>query len=63
MTYSFQCQCGKMLTVEAESDDAALDQLMSVGADHMAEVHADAPPMSDEEMKNMLRSGMKKADV
>lgn len=60
MTYAFQCQCGKTLTVEAENDDAALDQLMTVGADHMAEVHPDAPAMSDEEMKNMLRSGMKK---
>lgn len=60
MTYAFTCQCGKVLTVDAESDDEALDKLMSVGTDHMAEVHADAPPMSDEDMKNMLRSGMKK---
>lgn len=63
MTYMFQCQCGKTLTVDAENDDEALDKLMSVGADHMAEVHADAPTMSDEEMKNMLRSEMKKADM
>ncbi|TSC73078.1 MAG: hypothetical protein G01um101438_101 [Parcubacteria group bacterium Gr01-1014_38] len=63
MTYSFQCQCGQTLSVDAENDDEALDKLMDVGPDHMAAVHPNAPPMSDEEMKNMLRSGMKKGDM
>lgn len=60
MTYSFQCKCGQTLSVDAENDDEALDKLMGVGADHMAAVHPNDPPMSDEEMKNMLRAGMKK---
>ena len=63
MTYSFQCQCEKTLTVDAANDDEALEKLMDVGPAHMAEAHPDAPPMSDEEMKNMLRSGMKQGGM
>ena len=63
MTYSFQCQCGQTLSVDAQNDDEALGKLMDVGADHMPAVHPNAPPMSDEEMKNMLRSGMKKGGM
>ena len=60
MTYSFQCQCGKTLRVDAQNDDEAVGKLMDVGPAHMAAVHPGAPPMGGEEVKNMLRSGMKK---
>lgn len=50
-----------MMTVDAENDDDALAKFMVSGKEHMAQAHADAPPMSDEEMENMVRTGMKKA--
>lgn len=60
MTYAFQCQCGQTLTVDAENGEDALNELMTVGGEHMKTVHPDAPPMSDDAMRDMLKAGMKK---
>ncbi len=60
--YSFQCECGQVLTVSAENRNEAVDKLFVAGRKHIAEVHPEMA-LSDEELKNMLRSGMKQEAV
>ena len=48
------------MKVDAKNDDEAISKLMVAGKAHMKESHPKMPPMSDEQMKSMLKSGMKK---
>lgn len=59
MMYSFKCPaCGHEVTVDAINDDEAVMKINEAGAAHAKEVHADMPPMSDEEMTAMVRQNM-----
>lgn len=62
MTYSFSCpapDCGQTMTVQAQSEEEAIDKLMMMGAEHGKEVHPDMPQQSHEEAHAMVRNGMK----
>lgn len=48
------------MTVEAENDDEAVAKFNEAGTVHTKEVHPDMPPMSEEDMTNMVRTGMQK---
>lgn len=69
MKYTFTCPVdGYVSTVDAENDDEAVQKLMEAGKVHMADPayqqgHQAAPPVADEEMAQMVRSGMKKEDM
>lgn len=64
MKYSFKCPgCGHVISVEAENDDEAIGKLNAQGAIHAKEIHPEMPPMSDEDMTNMVRAGMQKEEV
>lgn len=61
MKYSFTCPaCGHPLTVEAQNDEDAAERLMERGESHMLEMHPESD-MSEEEMRGMVRSQMRKA--
>lgn len=61
MSYSFKCPaCDHTLTTEAANDDEALEKFMAAGDEHMKAVHADAPAMPEDQMREMIRTGMKK---
>lgn len=62
MKYSFTCPaCGYPLSAEAMNDDEAVDLLMERGKAHMQEMHREGFNVSDEQMRGMVRSQMKKA--
>jgi hypothetical protein len=69
MKYTFACPAdGFVTTVEAEDDDEAVLKIIAGGKVHMAapaytEGHKNAPPVSDEEMAQMVRAGMKKEEI
>lgn len=50
------------MTIDAESDDAAVTAFMEEGKNHMKEQHPDAPSLPEEQMQAMIRFGMKKED-
>jgi predicted small metal-binding protein len=62
MKYSFQCPapCNYEIKVDAKDDNEAADKIMAAGKAHAKEAHPDMPPMSDKEMKDMFKKGMKK---
>ncbi|MDI6857999.1 MAG: hypothetical protein QME71_06760 [Dehalococcoidia bacterium] len=62
MKYSFTCPaCGHPLTVEAQNDEDAVERLMERGESHMLEMHPESSNVSEEEMRGMVRSQMRKA--
>ncbi|MDP3998598.1 MAG: hypothetical protein Q8P89_03200 [bacterium] len=63
MSYSFKCPaCNHVLKVEAATDEAAVEKFMAAGDEHMKAVHADMPAMPEDQMKEMVRTGMMKAE-
>jgi hypothetical protein len=62
MKYSFQCPapCSKEIKVDAVSDDEAINKLMTAGKVHAKEAHPNMPAMSEQQMKDMVKAGMKK---
>ena len=62
MEYSLQCPspCNFQIKVEANGDDEAVVKIMQACATHKNEAHADMK-MSEEQMKSMVRSNMKKS--
>jgi predicted small metal-binding protein len=63
MKYSFTCPapCNQELKVDAQNDDEAMGKLMAAGKVHVKEAHPNMPPMPEQQMKDMLKKGMKKA--
>jgi len=58
--YSLKCAaCEHVLTADAGSDEEAMSKLMEAGEAHVAEQHP-GMSMSEDEMRDMVRSGMKK---
>ena len=62
MKYSFSCPapCNYKINVDAPSDDDAINKIMAAGKVHAKEAHPDMPPMTDEQMKGMVRTAMQK---
>ena len=62
MKYSFTCPapCNHEMKVDAQNDDEAMNKLIAAGKVHVKEKHPDMPPMSEQEMKDKLKAGMKK---
>ena len=62
MKYSFKCPapCNQELKVDAQNDDEAMKKLMEAGKVHVKAAHPNMPPKSEQEMKDMLKAGMKK---
>jgi hypothetical protein len=61
MEYFLKCPspCNYEIKVEANSDDEAVDKIMQAGLAHKNEAHSDMK-ISDEQMRIMVRSNMKK---
>jgi hypothetical protein len=62
MKYSFTCPapCNHEIKVEANNDDEAINKIMAEGKTHAQKAHPDMPPMTEDQMKLMLRAGMKR---
>jgi len=62
MKYSFQCPapCNYEIKVDAQTDDEAINKIMAVGKLHAKEAHPEMSPMSEQQMKDMLKAGMEK---
>ena len=64
MKYSFKCPvCGHVVTVEAQSDDEAVEKINEEGKVHGAQVHPEMPAVPDDQMKQMVREGMYKEET
>lgn len=64
MKYSFKCPaCEHVITVDAMSDEEAVNKIMQEGASHMKTVHPDMPVTPDDQMKQMVQSQMKKEEM
>jgi len=61
MKYSFKCPgtCNYEVKVEAKNDDEAIRKIIKEGEDHRKQAHPDMPPMTEEQLKTIVRSGMK----
>ena len=63
MKYSIKCPLrNQSMSIDAESDDAAVTAFMEEGKSHMKEQHPNAPALPDEQMQAMIRFGMKKEE-
>ena len=62
MKYSFKCPgtCTYEVKVEAQNDDDAVGKIIKTEEVHRKQAHPDMPPMTEEQLKNIVRSGMKK---
>jgi predicted small metal-binding protein len=62
MKYSFKCPapCNYEVKVDAKNDDEAVERIIKAGEVHRKQAHPNMPPMTDEQLKTMVRSGMKK---
>lgn len=64
MNYTFKCPaCDHVVSVEAMSDDEAVEKINAEGAAHLAQVHPEMPATPEEDMKNMVRAQMQKQDA
>jgi predicted small metal-binding protein len=63
MKYAFSCPspCNYTINVEAQSDEEAIGKIVAAGKVHAKEAHPDMPPMTEQEMKQMVRTGMRKS--
>ncbi len=63
MKYLFSCPapCNYEILVDAKNDDEAVAKIVVEGTVHGRQVHPNAIPMTEEQLKNMVRSGMLKA--
>ncbi len=62
MTYSFKCPgaCNYVVKVDAGNDDEAVRKIIKEGEVHRKQAHPEMPPMTDEQLGTIIRSGMKK---
>jgi predicted small metal-binding protein len=62
MKYSFKCPapCNYEIKVDAQNDNEAMSKLVASGKVHAKEKHPDMPPMPEQQLKDMLKAGMKK---
>jgi len=61
MQYSVKCPlCSQNLMIDAESDEAALEVILKEAKAHMETHHPFVGAMPDDQMKAMIRIGMKR---
>ena len=62
MKYSFKCPapCNYEVKVDAGNDDEAVGKIIKAGEVHRKQAHPNMPPMTDEQLRTTVRSGMKK---
>ena len=62
MKYSFKCPgtCSYEVKVEAKNDDEAIAKIIKEGEGHRKQAHPDMPPMTEDQLKSAVRSGMKR---
>ncbi len=62
MKYSFTCPapCNYEIKVDAKNDDEAVGRIIKAGEVHRKQAHPDMPPMTEEQLTKIVRSGMKK---
>lgn len=64
MQYSFKCPlCSQSLTINAETDDEAVEKFMEEGKVHVKEHHPGMASFPEDQMKAMIRFGMKKKET
>ena len=64
MTYTFTCSQGHepmTFTVEAETDEEALQQIMAQAAPHIQEAHPEMASMPEDQVKNLITSSWVKS--
>jgi predicted small metal-binding protein len=63
MKYTLSCPppCKYTIKVDAQSDDEAIKKIMEKGKEHAKEAHPDMPPMTEDQMKEMVRANMQRA--
>jgi len=52
--------CNYEIKVDAQTDNEAMTKIIAAGKVHIKEAHPDMPPMPEQQMKDMLKVGMKK---
>jgi len=63
MKYFLKCPlCSQSLTIDADTDDDAVERFMAEGKAHTEEHHPNMPAMPEEQVKAMIRFGMKKQE-
>ncbi|MBC8357978.1 MAG: hypothetical protein ISS41_00950 [Candidatus Aminicenantes bacterium] len=63
MKYSLKCPlCNQSLTIDAETENDAVEKFLSEGKVHTKKHHPNIPAMPEEQMKTMIRFGMKKQE-
>ena len=61
MKYSFTCPaCNQSVTVDAETDQEAIEKIIEEGKDHAAKVHPELGPLSEDQMRAFVQVGLKK---
>ncbi len=62
MKYSFTCPapCNYEVKVDAGNDGEAVGKIIKAGEAHRKQAHPDMPPMTEEQLRTIVRSGMKK---
>lgn len=58
MHYTTTCTCGQVLTVDAASDQEAIQHMTPLAKSHMSSVHPDTK-MSDEEVLAFTKANIK----
>lgn len=59
LQYTFVCSLGhqpEAMTVEALSDDEALEKMMILARGHIAQKHSTMPSMSEEQMMSLIKT-------
>ncbi len=60
MAYEMKCPlCGQEMSVDAESEDAAIESILAEGIKHVQEAHKDLP-MDEGMLKQLIQTNMKK---
>jgi len=62
MKYSLTCPapCNHAINVDAQSDEEAIGKIVEAGKIHAKEAHPDMLSMTDDQMKGLVRSEMRK---
>ncbi len=63
MKYSLNCPspCNYKIDVDAQNDDEAVRKIMEKGKVHAEQAHPGMPPMTETQMKEMIRANMQRA--
>ena len=64
MQYELSCPlCTQSLTIDAETDDEAMEKFMKEAKAHVVEQHPNFASAPEEMLKGMIQAGMKKKET